>query len=357
MPRAAKASAGLFLEEWENDSINAWHKWLPAVRSLSDVIASVLGVDPGTVTILPNVSIVQGVVASCFAFDGKGPFGKRNKIVYDELNFSTVHYVWREQARRGAEVVVVPSKDGIHAPIEALLDAIDERTLLVPISHVLFRSSGMYDAKRVIHRAHEKGALVLLDCYQSAGAVPLALKEWDCDMACGGSVKWACGGPGAGYLYVRPDLLEKLAPMATGWFAHAEPFAFDMGPMRYADDSWRMIGGTPAVPAVYTARPGWDIVAGLGVERIRHKSLRQTRLLREMVEKRGFVVNTPRDDAERGSTLCFDFPGADQVSRDLNAQRYFHDYRPRCGIRVSPHFYTTDEELDRFMSAVDRARK
>jgi kynureninase len=215
----------------------------------------------------------------------------------------------------------------------------------------------MYDAKRVIDRAHERGALVLLDCYQSAAAVPLHLKEWGCDMACGGSVKWACGGPGAGYLYVRPDLLQKLSPMATGWFAHAEPFAFDMGPMRYAGDAWRMIGGTPAVPAVYTARPGWDIVASLDADSVRKKSLRQTRLLREMVEKRGFAVNTPTDDAERGATLCFDFPGADQVSRDLNAQRYFHDYRPRCGIRVSPHFYTTDEELDRFMSALDRARK
>jgi kynureninase len=144
--------------------------------------------------------------------------------------------------------------------------------------------------------------------------------------------------------------------MATGWFAHAEPFAFDMGPMRYAGDAWRMIGGTPAVPAVYTARPGWDIVAGLGVERIRAKSLRQTRLLRDMVDRRGFTVNTPRDDAERGSTICFDFPGADRVSRELNAERFFHDYRPKCGIRVSPHFYTTDEELDRFMSAVDARR-
>jgi kynureninase len=356
MPRAAKASAARFLDEWENESINAWGTWLPAVRSLSDLIGQVLGVDPGTVVVLPNVSIVQAVVASCFTFDGTGPFGKRKKIVYDDLNFSTVHYVWREQARRGAEVVVVPSKDGIHAPIDALLDAIDDETLLVPISHVLFRSSGMYDAKRVIDRAHEKGALVLLDCYQSAGTVPLKLKEWGCDLACGGSVKLACGGPGAGYLYVRPDLLDKLKPMATGWFAHAEPFAFDMGPMRYATDPWRMIGGTPAVPAVYTARPGWELLVSLGVEAIRHKSLRQTRFLRDLVDKRGFVVNTPRDDAERGGTICFDFAGADKVSRDLCTKRFFHDYRPRCGIRVSPHYYTTDEELDRFMSELDRAR-
>ncbi len=345
VPRAARAHATRFLDEWENDSINAWGTWLPAVRKLSDLIGKVLGVRPGTVVLLPNVSIVQAVVASCFSFDGREPWGKRNKIVYDDLNFSTVHYVWQEQQRRGAELCLVRSRDGIHPPVEELCAAIDERTLLVPISHVLFRSSAMYDAKRVIDRAHAMGALVLLDCYQSAGTVPLAIEAWGCDMACGGSVKWACGGPGAGYLYVRPDLLPKLQPMATGWFAHAEPFAFDMGPMRYAEDTWRMIGGTPAMPAVYTARAGWEIVERLGVARIRDKSLRQTRLLRDLVDERGFTVNTPRDDAARGGTICFDFPGAEAVSKELLRRKYFHDYRPRCGLRVSPHFYPTDEEL------------
>ena len=356
MPRAARAGATAFLDDWENDSINAWNQWLPAVRSLSDLIGEVLGVDPGTVAILPNVSAIQGVVASCFTYDGKGPFGGRNKIVYDDLNFSTVHYVWQEQARRGAEVVLVKSKDGIHAPIDELLAAIDEKTLLVPISHVLFRSSAMYDAKRIIDRAHEMGAMVLLDCYQSAGTVPLELKKWGCDMACGGSVKWACGGPGAAYLYVRPDLLPKLAPMSTGWFSHAQPFAFDMGPMRYADDTWRMIGGTPAIPAVFTARAGWEVVRRLGVGKIRAKSLRQTTLLRSLVEKRGFTVNTPREDDDRGGTVCFDFQGADVVSKALCQKAYFHDYRPRCGIRASPHFYTTDEELHRFLEELDRLK-
>ena len=187
--------------------------------------------------------------------------------------------------------------------------------------------------------------------------MPLALREWGCDLACGGSVKWACGGPGAGYLYVRPDLVEKLEPAMTGWFAHAEPFAFDMGPMRYAKDVWRMIGGTMPVPAVYTARAGWETIARLGVDRIRAKSLRQTRLLRELVLARGFTVNTPTGDAERGGTVCFDFPGADAVSRELVRRRFFHDYRPRCGIRASPHFYTTDDELRAFMDALDDVRK
>jgi kynureninase len=358
VPKKAREYVNRFMDEWENESINAWGSWLPAVRSLGDLVGGVLGVDPGTVAILPNVSTVQSFVASCFTFnETSGRFKGRNKVVYDDVNFSTVHYVWQEQARRGADITIVKSRDGIHAPIDELCAAIDERTLLVPISHVLFRSSGMYDAKRVIDRAHAMGALVLLDCYQSAGTVPLDLKAWDCDMACGGSVKWACGGPGAAYLYVRPDLLEHLAPTSTGWFAHAEPFAFDMGPMRYASDVWRMIGGTMAVPAVYTARAGWETVARLGVDRIRAKSLRQTKLLRDLVDARGFTVNSPREDAERGGTVCFDFPGADLVSKTLSQRKFFHDYRPRCGLRLSPHFYTTDEELQRFMSELDEVRR
>lgn len=357
LPRTARAHAAQYLDEWEQDSINAWHTWLPAVRSLGDTIGSVLGVDPGTVTIFNNVTAVQGAVASCFTYgETSGPFRGRNRIVYDELNFSTVHYVWQEQARRGAEVVVVKGKDGIHAPIEELLAAIDERTLLVPISHVLFRSSALYDAKRVIDHAHKMGAMVLLDCYQSAGIVPLQLKEWGVDMACGGSVKWACGGPGAAYLYVRPDRLPHLKPMAPGWFSHAEPFAFDMGPMRYADDVWRMIGGTPAIPAVYTAKAGWETIARVGVDAIRRKSLRQTGLMRSLVEERGLRVNTPRADADRAGTLCFDFDGAEAVSKELSRRKYFHDYRPQCGLRVSPHFYTTDEEIQAFMGELDRVR-
>ncbi len=357
VPKKARAYATQFLDEWENESINAWHEWLPAVRGLGDLIGRVIGVDAGTIAMLPNVSTIQAIVASCFSYDKDNGFEGRNKIVYDDLNFSTVHYVWQEQQRRGAELCLVKSRDGIHPPTDELMDAIDERTLLVPISHVLFRSSGMYDAKRVIDRAHEKGAMVLLDCYQSAATVPLRLKEWNVDMACGGSVKWACGGPGAAYLYVRPDVLPKLRPMQTGWFSHAEPFAFDMGPMRYASDVWRMIGGTMPIPAVYTARAGWEIAEKLGVEAIRAKSLRQTTLLRGLVEKRGFTVNTPREDAARGGTICFDFEGAEAISRELSARKFFHDYRPRCGLRLSPHYYTTDDELEAFLEALDGLRK
>jgi kynureninase len=277
--------------------------------------------------------------------------------VYTELNFSTVHYVWQEQTRRGAEIVMVPGGDGVHAPMEELLRAIDERTLIVPISHVLFRSSGVKDVPAIVRRAHEVGALVMVDCYQSAGILPLQLKAWGVDLACGGSVKWACGGPGAAYLYVAPELLPKLRPMQTGWFGHKQPFAFDMRRIDYADDIWRVMGGTPAIPALYTARAGWEIVKSIGVDRIRAKSLRQTSLLRSLVEERGFQVNTPREDVQRGGTICFDFEGAERVSKALLERRFYHDFRPRCGLRASPHFYTTDEELERFVAEIDRLRQ
>jgi kynureninase len=171
MPAAARAGAARFVDEWEEDSIASWTgHWLPAVRSLGDRIAHVLGVAPGTVCILPNVSTAQYVVASALTFEGR-----RRKVVYDDLNFSTVHYVWQAQARRGAEVVVVRSEDGIHPPVEKLLEAIDDSTLIVPISHVLFRSSALYDARRIIERARAVGARVLLDVSYSTGKVPLAL--------------------------------------------------------------------------------------------------------------------------------------------------------------------------------------
>jgi kynureninase len=353
MPKRAKHYAAEFIEQWEDDSIEAWHHhWLPMVDAMGDLIGKVLGVSPGTVVVNQNVSTIQAMVASCFDFEKP-----RNKIVYSELNFSTVDYVWQEQRRRGADVVVVKSRDGIHAPMEELLAAIDERTLLVPVSHVLFRSSGVKDVSAIVKKAHSVGALVLLDVYQSAGTLPLSLEAWDLDMACGGSVKWACGGPGCAYLYVNPRIRDRLRPAATGWFGHARPFAFEPGPIAYADNHWRMIGGTPAIPALYTARAGWELLLDLGVENIRKKSLRQTTFLRNLVRERGFKVNTPERDEERGGTICFDFDGADVVSKALLARGMLHDYRPKCGIRASPHYYTADEELERFVKAIDEARK
>lgn len=353
MPRRARELSTRFLDAWERESIGSWDAhWLPMIKSFGDTVADVVGAKKGTITVSQNVSTVQSKVASCLEFTPP-----RNRVVYSNLNFSTVHYVWQEQTRRGAEIVVVEGRDGIHAPMEELLSAIDERTLIVPISHVLFRSSAIKDVPKIVKRAHEVGAMVMLDCYQSAGTVPIELEKWGVDMACGGSVKWACGGPGAAWLYIAPHILPKLRPTQTGWFAHKRPFAFEMESIDYADDISRMLGGTPALPALYTAQAGWETIREVGVDSIRAKSLRQTSLLRDLVEERGFRIHTPKRDDERGGTLCFDFDGAEQVSKLLVERRHFHDYRPKCGLRVSPHFYTTDEEIERFMRELDEVRR
>jgi len=230
-------------------------------------------------------------------------------------------------------------------PLERMLAAIDESTLLVPFSHVLFKSAFLQDAKAIIDRAHEVGAMVVLDTYQSAGTIPFSVKEMNTDFATGGSVKWLCGGPGAGYLYVRPDLQTKLEPKTTGWMAHEQPFAFDTT-LRYASNVSRFLHGSPAIPALYAAQSGYKIINEIGVEKIREKSMRQTNYLIELAEEAGFKVTSPKDVRQRGGTVTIAHEHAAAMARELIRREFIIDYRPGAGIRISPHFYTTDNELE-----------
>jgi kynureninase len=227
-----------------------------------------------------------------------------------------------------------------------MLEAIDEETLLVSVSHVIFRSSYIQDIKAITDRAHEVGAMVVADIYQSAGTVPLDVRETGLDFATGGSVKWLCGGPGAGYLYVRRDLWSRLEPRLTGWLAHKHPFAFEMGPNDYADNIYRFLNGSPNVPGMYAAMSGYEIINEIGVEKIREKSIRQTSKLIELAEEAGFRVNCPENSGERGGTVVIDVPNGPQVTAELLRRDFLVDYRPGAGIRVAPHFYSKDEELD-----------
>jgi kynureninase len=301
-----------------------------------------------------NVSTIQSIVASALDFGGA-----RNRVVYTDQNFPTNMYVWEARRAQGAEIVVVPSEAGA-VPTERLLEAIDERTLVVPISHVLFRSSYLQDAAAICARAREVGALVLLDTYQSLGTVPLDVQALDVDMVCGGSVKWLCGGPGAAYLYVRPDLLARLEPRITGWAAHAAPFAFETGPQRYASGVQRLLNGSPAVPALLAATAGYDVVAEVGVEAIRAHSVRLTELLREDLLARGFEVSSPPDPARRGGTLTVrlapDESGPGFVAA-LERRGILVDHRPEAGLRVSPHFYTRADELRAFAASLSELRQ
>ena len=343
MPRETYDAVREYADLWASRGVRAWAEgWWEMPLKLGDEVGRIIGAPPGTVAMHQNVSVCQSVILSCFE-----PDQKRNKIVYSELEFPSVAYVYDAHAREGKfRVHRVPSDDGITAPLERMLEAIDEETLLVPLSHVLFKSAFLQDARAITERAHEVGALVVLDTYQSAGTVPFSVAELDVDFCTGGSVKWLCGGPGAGYLYVHPRLWGRLEPKVTGWMAHEQPFAFDAAPIRYAEGIARFLHGSPAVPALYAARSGYRVINEIGVGAIREKSVRQTQKLIELLDAAGFKVTSPRDPARRGGTITVDVPHAAAVTAELVRREIICDYRPGAGIRLSPHFYTQDEELE-----------
>jgi kynureninase len=342
MPRATYDRLQEYAEAWATRGIRAWAEgWWEMPVSLGDKIAEIIGADQGSVAMHQNVSICQSLVLSCFE-----PTAKRNKIVYSELNFPSVMYVYEAHARAGKlRVEKIKSDDGVTVPLERLLAAIDEETLLVPISHVLFKSAFLQNAKAITERAHEVGAMVVLDVYQSAGTVPFSVKELNVDFATGGSVKWLCGGPGAGYLYVRPDLHLKLEPTTTGWMAHEDPFAFETG-LRYAPNITRFLHGSPAIPALYAAQSGYEIINKIGVPAIREKNIRQTNRLIELAEEEGFEITSPRDPQRRGGTITVAHENAAGITNELIRRHFIVDFRPGAGVRISPHFYTTDEDLE-----------
>lgn len=342
MPKATYDQLHEYADKWATRGVRAWAEgWWEMPVTLGDELARIIGADPGTVVMHQNVSVCQSLILSCF-----DPTPQRNKIVYSELNFPSVMYVYEAHARDGKlRIETVKSDDGITVPLERMLAAIDEETLLVPFSHVLFKSAFLQDAKAIIDRAHEVGAMVVLDTYQSAGTVPFSVKELNADFATGGSVKWLCGGPGAGYLYVRPDLQAKLEPKTTGWMAHEAPFSFDTK-LRYASNISRFLHGSPAIPALYAARSGYRIINEIGVERIREKSIRQTNYLIELAEEAGFEVTSPQNAAQRGGTITVGHEHAGAMTKELLRREFIVDYRPGAGIRISPHFYTKDEELE-----------
>jgi kynureninase len=342
MPRGVYDRMREFAEMWATRGVRAWADgWWEMPVTVGNRIARILGAPDGSVTMHQNVAIAEQVVLSCFEFRPG-----RDKVVYSALNFPSVMYVYEAQRRRGARVETVPSDDGITVPTERMLAAIDETTLLVPVSQVLFKSAYIQDARAICRRAREVGAHVVLDVYQGAGTVPIDVGDLDVDFVVGGSVKWLCGGPGAGYLYVNPRLAPKLEPAMTGWMAHAAPFAFEPAPVRYAEAPFRFLNGSPHVPALYSATSGYDIILEIGVERIRKKSVRQIARLIDLAAERGWRVAAPPDPERRGGTVAIDVPHGLAVAKELIRREFLVDFRPGAGIRVSPHFYTKDEEID-----------
>jgi kynureninase len=355
MPHSVYARLQHFADQWATRGVRAWAEgWWDAPIEVGNLLARLMNAPAGSVVMHQNVSVIESLVASCLEF--KAP---RNRVVYDDQNFPTNMYVWEGCKKLGAEIVCLPSRGRLGVPLEEMLAAIDERTLIVPISHVCFRNSFKHDAKAICARARAVGALVLLDTYQSLGTVPVDVRELDVDMVCGGSVKWLCGGPGAGYLYVRPELLRTLEPRITGWAAHAAPFAFELGAQRYAADATRLLHGSPAVAALYAATAGYEMLLEVGVERVRAWSIERTQSLREDLLNRGFEVPSPEDPHARGGTLTVRLRPQEQGSAfvaALEERKILVDHRPEAGIRVSPHFYTRADELEEFAEALSELR-
>jgi len=349
MPRGVYDAMKGYADTWATRGVRAWEeRWWMLAAEVGDSIGQLMNAPKGSVSTHQNVTTCQAVVASCFDFSSK-----RNKVVYSDMNFPSVMYFWEAQQANGARVHMVKTDDGITVPTQRLLDAIDENTLLVPVSHVIFRSAYINDAKAIIEKAHKVGAYVVLDTFQSLGTVPLDVQKLDTDFACGGVLKWLCGGPGVGYLYVRPDLGRKLQPKLTGWTAHENPFAFEIGPNRYTDPPYKFMNGTPHIPSLEAAGPGLKILNEVGVGRIREKSKRQTARLIELVDQHGWRVNTPRDPEQRGGTVSIDMPDSKEVCRELLKRDVLVDWRPKAGVRMSPHFYNTDQELETAIAAVE----
>jgi kynureninase len=342
MPRRTVDSLSEFTETWATRGVRAWHEgWWEMAVTVGDLIGSIIGAGQGEVVMNQNASTGQSVIASCFNWQDR-----RNKIVTEGLNFPSNEYIYYGLARQGARIVMVPSPDGMTMPLQPLLDAIDEETRLVSISHVAFRSSYVQDLDAIIRRAHAVGAYVVADLYQSAGILPVDVRALQVDFAVGGSVKWLLGGPGAGYLYVRRDLWPLLEPAITGWQAHRAPFDFEGGPIDYAPDAFRFLNGTPNIPALYAARAGYQIVNQIGVRAIRAKSVRQTTRLIELADQAGITVRSQRDPALRGGVIILDVPEGERVTAELLRRQILVDHRPGAGIRISPHFYTADDELE-----------
>ena len=331
MPAAAEERVLEYARTWNTRGVRAWEEgWWDLPLTVGDQIARLIGAPTGSVSMHQNVTIAEAVVVSCFSFEGP-----RRRVVYEEGNFPSVRYLY--QAQRGADILVAADAEGV-------VEAIDERTLLAPVTHVLYKTGEIQDVEAIVAKAHEEGALVVLDAYQSVGTVPLDVTALGVDFAVGGSVKWLCGGPGAAWLYVRPDLAATLEPALTGWQAHARPFAFE-AEQDYAEGAARFLTGTPNVPALYAATAGYDVVEEVGVERIRNRSQEQTALLVELLDEAGFPAGGPHDPERRGGTVVVQVPGSKRVNRELAERGVICDWRPDVGLRLGPHFFNTDDEL------------
>jgi kynureninase len=351
-PLAAREALEAYWLEWSEAGPEAWEAWLPRTREIADNLGSIFNAPANSVSLVPNVSLAQAAIASALDFTSE-----RNEVVIEALMFPTVTYVWKGWEKYGARVREIPSSDGRTMSTDRICSAIGERTAVVALSHAAYVSGSLIDVVAVQARCREVGAIFVLDAYQTTGVYPYDVRALGLDIVVGGSHKWLCGGPGCGFIYLNPALADRIAPTITGWMAHKAPFAFEPAPIRLARDSSRWNTGTPTIPGYLVARAGHDAILEVGVQAIRAHNVRLTDLLVAGALERGFDIPTPLDAQQRTGWIGMDFPGADRATAALVDARVFVDYRPGCGIRVSPHFYTTDAEIATFFATLDDVRR
>jgi kynureninase len=343
LPRSATealADLGGVFGTWRDE---IWkERFFGELAAHGDALAALVGGAPGSVVTDANVATLLGRVVSCFSFR------ERPRLVTTTLDFPTAPFLFKGFSRYGAEPVVVPSKDGIAIDEEALLEAIDERTQLVCIPHATPGTGALVDLGKVVRKARSVGALVAVDAFATVGAVPLDVVALDLDFALGGSHKFLCG-MGAAFLYVKPSLLASLEPAATGWMGTEDPLAFGNA-SKHASGTRRFLAGTPNVMGTLVSKGGLAMISEIGVSAIRKASLRRTGRVIALAEEARLGVVTPKDDARRGAIACLSFPGAEAVAKKLLAKNMVASYRG--ALRVAPHFYTTDDEIDTFMAEV-----
>ncbi|HWC31600.1 MAG TPA: aminotransferase class V-fold PLP-dependent enzyme, partial [Actinomycetota bacterium] len=339
-----------YVDDWEEIGAPEpfWFgRIFPEMRECKRLFAELVGAAPEELAITTNVSFALSSILSCLDLSGD-----RNRIVLTELDLPTDGHVALAQRRRGAEVSFLPSLDGLTVPVEAFADAIDERTALVIINRVLYRSSALLDVGEICRLAREAGAWTVIDDFHGAGIVPIDVHEVGCDFYTTGVLKWLCGGPGLTFLYARRDLLPSLEPTVAGWWGQREPFAFNGRELDWHPTARRLETGTHAAPIAFIARGGLEIIAEVSPDRIRDRQGELTDHVMERADAMGLAVRTPRDRKARGGVVNVRVGDrAAHIAAALFERDVCVDHRAD-GIRISPHFFNTEGDVDRLFDAL-----
>ncbi len=338
-----------FHEDWHTYGASAWYEiWLGRLDELRRRVAALLGARPREVALAPSVSAALTVMASTLDYQ------HRPRVVVAELDFPTLAYQW--MARPDADVVRVPSEDGATIDPQRFADVVDESVGLIATSHVFFTTGAIQDLRTLADIAHDAGALLLVDAYQSAGQVPIDVRAADVDILITGPLKWLLGGPGLAYLYVREALLGWLRPTVAGWFGARDQFDFDSSRLALRDDARRYEQGTPALPTAHSALAGQEIIDEIGVDAIRERNHFLTDHLVGLAHEHGFDMRIAPRPRDRSAIVMIADADPHGAVRHLAERHIVVDARPGY-VRVSPHFYNTPEEIEAVIDALQEWRR